>query len=204
MLAAASRHFAEKLGNSLRSDREQVEVFAYGTQIILEAWIQVIVIIIASLLLNVFPTTMVFLVSYALVRRVGGGPHLSTYLQCCLAGLVMAVGMGKLATVNTGTSFVAILAAITITLAVYTTVRYVPAGTKKRTIGNPLLRRRQKIKMAVLLVIWMLVTLILVINQQLSLARACIYSLLTVSFFTTPAGYRVMAVIDRYSSRREG
>ena len=67
------RNMAEKLGKQLQCDQDRVEVFAYGLQIILGTGFKLVLILLISLILDTFHTTLICLITYIAFRNFGEG-----------------------------------------------------------------------------------------------------------------------------------
>src|SRR5690554_3834037 len=97
MLKTISIHLANSLGRQLQSTPQEVEVFAYGLQVLLGSFVKLLVILGTAYILDTLHVTVFFLISFILLRRYGGGVHFSTYGRCLGFGLILSVFFGKLA-----------------------------------------------------------------------------------------------------------
>jgi accessory gene regulator B len=97
MIRTVSMNIAEKLEKQLQCDKERVEIFAYGLQIILGTGFKLVLILLISLMLDTFHTTLICLITYIAFRNFGGGVHLTTYSRCLVTGLIVFAVLGKLA-----------------------------------------------------------------------------------------------------------
>ena len=91
MVKVFSKRLAAGLGSRLQSDIDQIEVYAYGLELVLYAIIKVVVILGSAFILGILESTLYYLCSFILLRFFGGGVHLSTYGRCLAVGLISAV-----------------------------------------------------------------------------------------------------------------
>jgi len=185
------------LGKQLVYENSQIEVLAYGMQIILESLCEIVLIFLLSLILGISKTTIVTFFTYALFRSLGGGAHLSTFLRCLTTGVVFMLGIGSISMVIIPDKLFFLLLTLTGALALICIIFWVPAGTEKKQINDPVVRTRQKMKFTILLIIW---TVLAVYFYQSKFAeiyqQSLVYGALMALFFITPAGYKLMDKID--------
>lgn len=184
------------MGTQLQVNRDRVEIFAYGLEIILGLLVQLAIILLLSLLMDTLKSTMVCLVAYTSLRYFGGGAHLSTQLGCFVTGVSLILGLGKLATIDVSVEVLTYVSTLALLMGVYNIFRWVPAGTEKKHIKDESIKLRQKKKAFLVLTIWSVITAAL-IKQELNVyAFAAVLGIHGSLFVVTPWGYRAVKALD--------
>ena len=196
MISSICRKTAESLGNELGSSNDQVEVYAYALEILLGTALKLVLIIILAIIFDILSTTLISLFTLAVFRWLGGGVHLSTYIRCLLVGLFLVLGMGYVAILEVDSLYIVCLFLLSLFIAIYAIVKWVPAGTDKKTITEIQKRVRQKRESAYALTIWSIGVIACINSNLYSYALAAILGSLFSSFFMMPAGYRVIGSLD--------
>jgi accessory gene regulator B len=154
MLKEMSNRLAVSLGRQLQASNSDVEVYAYGLEIMLGvlvkfAWLIVLAVVFGLL----WP---VILVSFGLFgfRYLGGGSHLSTYLRCLVFGLTVILGLAWFSTFISNSLIISVLLGISVIWGVMVIIDRVPAGTEKKTITDPEQILKQKLKTFVFMLLW--------------------------------------------------
>ena len=196
MISAISKKLANSLGTTLMTSAEQIEIYAYGLEIILGAVIKLILILFLAFLLGTLDTTIILFAFFALFRCFGGGAHLSTYPRCLVFGVCLIVGLGYLAQTTISIHALIILSALSLALNIFTCIKWVPAGTEKKYITEPFLRLRQKQKYFLVIIGWCL-TLLLLIKLSLSTyGVAVLLGSFGAMLLIMPSGYWLLNTID--------
>jgi len=79
-----SKHICNYLLSTKVINEEYIEVYIYGTELLLSFLISTSIILAIGLITNRLINTIVFLTVFTLVRRFTGGFHANTYLMCKL------------------------------------------------------------------------------------------------------------------------
>lgn len=196
MIKGVSDRLARELGGQLQVSQDQVEVYSYGLQIIIGMIIKVFVIISLSFMFGILEEVLIFSLFFISLRRYGGGVHLSTYSRCLLMGTLMILSLSKIATINISVNNLVITIVLVLLLGCYCIIKWVPSGTEKKVIKDVRNRNKQKIKTAIVIVLW-LVSVGLLINANLmGYAFASTLGVLSSFFLLTPMGYRVIKSLD--------
>lgn len=66
------------------ADKEDLEIYAYGLQILLSTATTISISYLAALLLGVVPELTCYLVTFILIRRCAGGYHAKSFHSCCM------------------------------------------------------------------------------------------------------------------------
>jgi len=182
MISAISKKLANSLGTTLMTSAEQIEIYAYGLEIILGAVIKLILILFLALLLGTLDTTIILFIFFALFRCFGGGAHLSTYPRCLVFGVCLIVGLGYLAQTTISIHALIILSALSLALNIFTCIKWVPAGTEKKYF---------------LVIIGWCLTLLLLIKLSLSTyGFAVLLGSFGAMLLILPSGYWLLNTID--------
>ncbi|MGE5422308.1 MAG: accessory gene regulator ArgB-like protein [Ignavibacteriales bacterium] len=186
------------LGRVLQSSDDEVEVFSYGLEIFLGAVIKVaLLLLIASTLGIIMPVALVSCGIFGF-RFFGGGSHLKTYPRCLAFGILVIVGLSWLSTYSVSQSFLLILLAITTVLGIVIIIKYVPAGTKKKSLSDPREILAQKEKSKILLLLWSLISLNLVLTSNNELGLSLFMGGFMGLYSITPWGYAMTNYLDDF------
>lgn len=195
-----------QLGEYLQASDEEIEVYAYSTEIIIVQTVQTSVYIsIAAATGYLFPALLV-MAGFSGFRFLAGGPHFNTFLRCLVfSGLTVAVLVAVSVPVwPEPIRYVAEVIMLVLTL--YVTYKWVPAGTDKKTVRDPTLRRRQKIKTLVFIISFAVLLVLLEIKNQDFIIQALLAGVIGSALFIFPWGYKIMLALDTLldSSRHPG
>lgn len=191
MMKAFVRRIAVTMGTQLQVERDKIDIFAYGLEIILGTLVQLALLIFLSFIIGAFKTTMVCLVAFASLRYFGGGTHLNTYSGCLIVGINLLLGLGKLAmTIDVSLAALTGISALTLLTGIYIILRWAPAGTEKKQINDESIRLRQRNKALFVLTVFSAVTMVLIQQELTAYAFAAVLGTLGSLFLITPWGYR--------------
>ena len=196
MIKAFAHRIAATMGAQLQADRGMVEVFAYGLEIILGAFVQLTLLIVLSLTMGTFKTTMVCLAVFASLRYFGGGTHLSAYSGCLIIGTALILGLGKVAAIDVNLAALTAISALALLTGVYTILRWAPADTEKKRIKDEKVRLRQRNKALFTLAVWSAVMIVLIKQELTAAAFAAALGTIGSLFLITPWGYRAVKALD--------
>ena len=196
MIKALARRIAVTMGAQLQVDRDRVEIFAYGLEIIFGTLVQLTLLLLLSLIMDTFITTLICLIAFASLRYYGGGAHLCTYFGCLTIGVSMLLGLGKLAAIDVSLEALTTISVFSLLLGVYTILKWAPAGTEKKQIRDELTRIRQRKKTLFVLTAWSVVMLVLIKQELTGNAFAAVLGALGSLFLITPWGYRYVEALD--------
>jgi accessory gene regulator B len=201
MIYAISNNLAAYLGKKLNSSHDNIEMYAYGMQILLGAIIKGFGIVGLAWLLNTLNTTLVLFLVFAAFRCFGGGAHLNTYSRCLIFGVSIIVGLGFLSQIYLSTITLDILFALSFIFAIYTCVKFAPADTEKKPISDEKIRLRQKKKLLLVIVIWSCTIIYLLKIDRNIFTLAMILGGLSSLLLITPLGYQLLALIDKLAAK---
>jgi len=196
MIKILARKIAITMGAQLQVDRDKVDVFAYGLEIVLGTLVQLTLLIWLSLIVDVFITTMICLMAFASLRYFGGGVHLSTYYGCLTIGIALLLALGKLAaTININVQALTVISVFALLMGTFTIFRWVPAGTEKKQIKDEVTRSRQRKKTLLVFIMWTIITFLLITQKSTGNAFAAVLGTLFSLFLITPWGTRLLKLL---------
>jgi len=180
-------------------DPERLEIVTYGLEIALGALVELLAIMGAALWLGIGPETAAALVTLLLYRFGSGGAHCTAYYRCLLSsvGALTLVGWGGrvLAGVLPG-DVVLGFALLAFSVSLPAVWRWAPADTPANPVTSPRRRRFLRNWALAFLGAWLLFVVVQGdwVGRELLYASALAVILQTITI--TPAGYRLMALLD--------
>lgn len=197
MIKSISLWLAKWLGKYLASREEDIEIYAYGLEIILGGILKICLLLLIALRLNILLTTVFCTIGFVGIRFFGGGGHFCTYTRCLIGSLAILLLLGKIATLNLNINLIFILIFLNISLGVFAIIKWIPAGTHKKTVTDEKLRTIQKLKTLIILITYMGIALIFVYFQLHSFAFSLLLGILASFILITPLGYFLLQSIDK-------
>lgn len=128
--------------NNQNITTEQLEVIEYGLESIYLTTTKIIIIILLSIVLDIFKETLLMLLFYNIIRLFAFGLHAKNSIACLITSLILFIG-GAYISIYLNIRFT-----IKIILSIICTVLiaiYAPADTEKRPLINKKKRRKFKI-----------------------------------------------------------
>lgn len=196
MIKSFSQKIAVTMGAQLQADRDRVEIFAYGLEIILGTFVQLTLLLLLSIIMDTFITTTICLIAFASLRYFGGGVHLSTYYRCLTVGVSLLLGLGKLATIEVNLGALIVTSVFALLLGVYIIFKWAPTGTEKKQIKDELIRLRQRKKALFVFTVWFVITMVLIKQESTANAFAAVLGTIGSLFLITPWGYGAVKALD--------
>lgn len=196
MIQSLSRKTAQQLVNILECSDNMVARYAYSIEILLLLIATMTLVILLALLLGTIKSTLIFLAIFAPLRCIGGGVHMSSGNRCILISTLIFVTFGYLSNFTIPDSYLTALVIAALCLGIYTTVKWVPAGTHKLTITDVKIRNTRKVYMSIVLIIYSAVALIMMHNGKSAESMALTWGTLISLLLITPVGYGIINVFD--------
>lgn len=204
MVKIISKTLASELGNRLHSSKEDMEVFAYGLEIVLCSCIKIILILGSAYLFGVFNITLFYLLSFILLRHYGGGVHLSTYKRCLCAGLISTIFCAKFVDgLWLEPNIILWLTFMLLILGSFCIFKWVPAGTSKKMINDSVQRLKQKIKTSLVLTLILVIIGLLYINKYYYYAFSMVLGGFVSFYLMSPLGYKTIYSIEILLNNRQ-
>ncbi len=192
MIKNLSLRIARGLGRQLHTSEGDIEIYAYGLEIFLGSAFQLVLLMVISLLLGIFWPAFLALIAFAGFRVPGGGVHLSSYSRCLFASLTLILTLALLAAVLPANTEFLLLALFLVSAgAVFIIIMWVPAGTEKNAVTDPVEIKNQKIKTLCFFLLWLTACSFLAYYGKNSCALALINGAAGGLFLVTPWGYRI-------------
>lgn len=202
MVRKISLYLAGAMVRNLREPSAEVEVYAYGLENLIANVTELLILIIMSLVFDIFIPAMLALFAFVILRIPGGGAHLSTFPRCLVSSVASILLLALLAREapdmgawNTWLIFVVFLIGLLIIL-----IR-VPAGTHKKTITEAALRRQQKYITSSALLIITGAASFLFRDGRVVMAYALLAGSAWAFFIISPLGYWLFEAIDNIMDR---
>lgn len=196
MIKKLSKKLSISLSKRLDGNDEDVEIWAYGLELLLNGAIKFGLIAGLSTVFGIFKPTILALATFAIFRHFGGGVHFSTYLRCLTSGVVMFLILGSISNVKGNTFNYNLLFYVTLFLGVLTIIKWVPGDTEIKPIKNREDRKKQKIKTTIALIFWIIIVQVLIKLNNFKYISPIILGAFTSFIFITPLGYWFITSID--------
>ena len=128
--------------NNPHITEEKLEIISYGLESIYLTFTKIILIVVLSIILNIFKETMFLLLFYNIIRLFAFGLHAKNSFACLITSLTIFIGGVYLSLyLNIDIKIKIALAIISLILIAI----YAPADTEKRPLINERKRKRFKI-----------------------------------------------------------
>jgi len=199
-----SLRLAHSLGKRLQADTDDVEVYAYGLEIMLCSLIKLVLLFSLAIILHLVWSTFLVLIAWSAFRVPGGGAHMESYRHCLSTGLIILLVLAALSTLDLSLSWQLTFLILTMILAITCIIRWVPAGTEKKQIIQTANRRKQKRETTVVLLLWFLSVACLITLGYSHTALPLILGAGGGLCLITPSGYRALGWLDQILFQVEG
>lgn len=203
MVKELAIRLALNLGEKLQVDDDEIEVYAYGLEILLCSIVKILFLFGLAIFFHLFLPTLLVLLGWIAFRVPGGGAHMETYSHCLSTGLFIMLGLALLSTVEIDLYGQLVLWFFTTILALVCIVRWVPAGTSKKQVLLATNRRKQKVATSKSLFVWFILVLYMVVLGFGHSAQALALGACGGLYGITPIGYRSLEWLDRSITKME-
>lgn len=197
MMDKITSSIAERLGNTLKASPEQIEIYAYGLELLILPIINLIMVFILAYVIGILPNVFAFLLVFAPFRLWGGGVHLTSSIRCLIVSTIIIVGLSSLSMINISAVLLYALLFSSFLLGLYVTEKWVPACSQEKPITDYEKRIRQKKYMLVLIIFWLFACLIMVKMNFCSYVLALILGAISSLLLMTPGGFYLIGAIDK-------
>ncbi len=158
-------HIMKNIKNNDKSiSEEQLEIIQYGLEGIYLTFTKLIIILLLSIILNIFKETILILLFYNCIRTFAFGVHANSSIVCLITSLIFFIGGTYLGIyLNINLTIKIILSVLSLILIII----YAPADTVKR----PLINKRKRLCFKILSIIIATILTFLIIyfsNKQIS------------------------------------
>ncbi len=166
-------------------NKNKLSEIIYGLESIYLSFTKTIVIILISVILNIFKETIMLLIFFNILRMFAFGIHAKESWQCWISSSIMFIGIPYLCIY---TELSNIYYYILIGFSVLNFLLYAPADNVKR----PLVKKHRRIKFKVLTLIVSLIYIILFFNtNDIFIKNTIVYTMLLEVVLIHPLTYRV-------------
>ncbi len=196
MIQTLSRKIAQQLAGILESSDNSAAWYAYSIEILLLLLITMTLVAGLAFLLGTIKNTLIFLAIFAPLRCIGGGVHMSSGNRCIVVSTLVFVVFGYLSTLEIPINFLTDLIITALLMGIYTTIKWVPAGTHKYNITDIKVRYIRKVYMLIALIIYVITAFILMHNGKSAESVALTWGALISLLLITPIGYGIIGVVD--------
>jgi len=195
---------AQKLGKQLNADKNQVEIYAYSLGILIAHIFAFAIIFFIGFWLETIPNILFFLMVYGTYRFLGGGAHLGAYNRCMITTILIIAGLGSISKYYTHPILIQVSFLAATVFSIIATWRWVPSGTEKHPITNPIFIQKQKKRMLCIIPFFTMIMLILYIKGWTAYSLSMILGSLVSIFLISPWGYTLLKRIDTLIDGKEG
>lgn len=177
---------------------EQLEIIEYGLEGLYLTTIKIIIIILLSIILNIFKETILIILFYNIPRFTTFGMHAKDSKSCLITSLLLFIGGTYLAIyTNITLSIKIILSVICLILIII----YAPADTEKRPLINP--KKRKKFKILSIIICIILTILIIYFNNNY-ISNFMVIGLVECTIMILPITYKIFGLpYNNYKSYRD-
>jgi accessory gene regulator B len=196
LIQTLSRKIAQQLAGILESSDNSAAWYAYSIEILLLLLITMTLVAGLAFLLGTIKNTLIFLAIFAPLRCIGGGVHMSSGNRCIVVSTLVFVVFGYLSTLEIPINFLTDLIITALLMGIYTTIKWVPAGTHKYNITDIKVRYIRKVYMLIALIIYVITAFILMHNGKSAESVALTWGALISLLLITPIGYGIIGVVD--------
>jgi accessory gene regulator B len=175
-------------------------VIAYGLEVVFSNLVTLLLILVGSMIFGILKEVVIAAFTWFIIRQSAGGAHCSTLWRCAFLSSFILVVTGLAAVIIAiilGQDIIIIFTACT-SLVLVPTYIWAPAPNPNKPINSE--ARRKKLRHLALLLQMALILFFLIvvlITPLFSLTIAGCLSMITAVLMLTPAGYRVIAAVDR-------
>ena len=181
MIKKLSKKLSVSLSKSLDGNSEDVEIWAYGLELLLNGTIKFGLIAGLSAILGTFKPTFLILITFAAFRSFG---------------VIKFLILGSISNVKGNMFNYNLLFYVTLFLGILTIIKWVPGDTEIKPIKNKEDRKKQKVKTTIVLILWIIIVQILIRLNSFKYILPITLGALTSFIFITPLGYWFITSID--------
>ena len=166
-------------------NKNKLSEIIYGLESIYLSFTKTIVIILISVILNIFKETIMLLIFFNILRMFAFGIHAKKSWQCWISSIFLFIVIPYYF-LNTNYNYIFYYSIMFISILFF--ILYAPADTVKR----PLIKKNRRIKFKILtLLVSMIYIYIFVTNSNILLRNTIVFSMLIESVLIHPFTYKV-------------
>lgn len=174
-------------------DEGKTEIIHYGLYLWITDTIKLAMILITAYFLNILTETVIFLISFGLLRTFAGGAHAKTFMSCLILNSLITFGTVYLSIWLSFINPIIICMAIMpfCTLAVYF---YAPSDHENKPVTSK--KQRKRLKTIAYIILFSELSLSILFNQSL-----IAFSIFAVCLGILPITYKIMG--NRYGTGQQ-
>lgn len=135
-------------------EEDEKEILVYGLQLIISSLLGVSVLLMIGAALGRLTDTIIFLVTFIILRMYSGGYHANSYLKCNIT--LIAVYMGMIAAVTyTPHVYMGIMSVMMASCTIYTVLRYAPVDNENKRLDEKQKKDNRRITIALLIAFYL-------------------------------------------------
>lgn len=176
--------------NNIELDNVKLAEIKYGLQGLYTLITKTTIIILLSLLLNIFSEFIIFFIFYSILRSVGFGTHANSNLKCWIFSTLFLLGIPILM------SNIKIKISYQIILWIIIFINFLifaPADTKRR----PMINKKRKLKFKFIILIFSIIYLFIIVYFK-NISNLVLGSMLLEAMLVNPIGYILMGEEVRF------
>lgn len=177
---------------------EQLEIIEYGLEGLYLTTIKIIIIILLSIILNIFKETILMILFYNIPRFTTFGMHAKDSKSCLITSLLLFIGGTYLAIYANITLPIKIILSVICLILI---IIYAPADTEKRPLINT--KKRKKFKILSIIICIILTILIIYFNNNY-ISNFMVIGLVECTIMILPITYKIFGLpYNNYKSYRD-
>ncbi len=176
---------------------EKKNIYALGISVLLFYLVTFGLMMILSLCLRTLPATLVILLAFGVFRQFAGGAHLQEMLHCTIVTNVLIVGSSYLVTQGYLTQIFMPFFICTLFFNIVALARWVPTGTVKKPLTDPVVRRKMWRNTLMACILWTLLIIVCIHWQQFFYALALVMGNFMAICLLCPWGYRFLQILHK-------
>lgn len=195
---------ADYMMKQLGHSHEKRHVYYYGFQIIIGGIVKFLILLLATFVTGILLSTFTTLLFFGVLRIIGGGTHMGSYVKCMIASTLLFMLPGFIVEYTHplwSQGMLAMLAAAVFLTALPVVWKWAPADTPFKPINKPGQIKVLKILSVTVVILWALIEAILIVNRLNFVSLAGSLGILTAAFVISPAGYGFFGFIGDIGSK---
>lgn len=201
-----SYNLADYMAKQLGNNHEKRHVYYYGFQIVIGGIVKFLILVLATLLTGILFSTFTALFFFAVLRVIGGGYHMGSYIRCMIVSSLFFMFSGFIVEYTNAywnQSMLALLAGAVFITALPTVMKWAPKDTPYKPITKPEQRRILRILSILVVILWAVSEVFFITFNLNYWSLAGSLGILLAVFMISPAGYRFFDIVSGKGRRPE-
>ena len=202
MITSISKQIATHIHENDTQTNQSIEVYQYGVDIILRSVVKLGIILVVGAFLNVFLLTLTAMMTFVCMRRVAGGVHSNSFVNCSIIGGISFILMARISKVLPfGNYILFTLVSTSCIFALIVIFKYVPGYSHKKSSNKIADIKKQKKESFVLLFVYIVFICFFSYLGYLEYVSVVAMSLSFEMFTITPYGYKGVQYLDNLTMK---